>query len=381
MTSKCRVVAGGRRMTNHRQNEFRPRVGPGDSHLAAHLFEPTRMTLARELRGLKKAELAAKINRTPSAISQFESGRARPDAQTLAALSLALRVPLAFFATPPVIGTLALDACHFRSLRSATQMDRRRLLASASITSELVNLLEEEVEMPSEQVSAVARMAHGADAIEECASEVRLTWSLGLGPIPNLVRLLESKGIVVAHVPEECREVDAFSTWCGTRPFIFLVSESGSASRMRFDSVHELGHLVMHADVAPGNAEAERDANRFASAFLLPKEPFLAECPRWLNFEHLYELKRRWGVSVAALVRRAYDLGVFSEATYRRAFVRLNKTGERYNERNEPAPEAPTLIAKALQALSGDKSLDELAGDIGLRGDDLRALLVSSGVA
>lgn len=367
-------------MTNRRQNDARPPVGPGDTHLAAHLFEATRLTLARELRGLTKADVATKINRTPSAVSQFESGRARPDAQTLAALSLALGVPLAFFATRSVTGPLALDACHFRSLRSATQSDRRRLLASASITSELVNILEEEVEMPREQVSCIARQAQGPALIEQCAADVRRSWNLGLGPIPNLVRLLESKGIVVAHVPEECREVDAFSTWCGPRPFIFLVSEKGSTSRARFDAGHELGHLVMHADVAPGSAEAERDANRFASAFLLPKEPFLAECPRWLDFEHLYELKRRWGVSVAALVRRAYDLGVFSEATYRRAYVRLNKTGERYSERNEPAPEVPSMIAKALQALGDEKPLDELAADIGLRGEDLRSLLRASSV-
>lgn len=93
-----------------------------------------------------------------------------------------------------------------------------------------------------------------------------------------------------------------------------------------------------------------------------------------------YELKRRWGVSVAALVRRAYDLGVLSEATYRRAYVRLNKTKERYNERNEPAPEPPTMIAKALHAVSEDRPLDSLASEIGLRGEDLRSLLRASSV-
>lgn len=367
-------------MANRRQSDARPPIGPGDTHLAAHFFEPSRLTLARELRGLTKADLAPKINRTPSAVSQFESGRARPDAQTVAALSLALAVPLAFFATRPVIGTLALDACHFRSLRSATQSNRRRLLASASITSELVSILEEEVEMPREQVSQVARPAHTPEQIESCAADVRQAWNLGQGPIPDLVRLFESKGIVVAHVPESCREVDAFSTWCGPRPFIFLVSEKGYASRARFDAGHELGHLVMHADVAPGSTEAERDANRFASAFLLPKEPFLAECPRWLDFEHLYELKRRWGVSVPALVRRAHDLGIFSEATYRRANVRLNKTRERYSQRNEPPAESPTMIAKALHAVGDDKPLDSLASEVGLRGDDLRSLLRASSV-
>jgi Zn-dependent peptidase ImmA (M78 family) len=85
---------------------------------------------------------------------------------------------------------------------------------------------------------------------------------------------------------------------------------------------------------------------------MCPKESFLHECPTHLNIDHFYELKRRWRVSVQALVRRAYDLGVFSEATYRRAFVRLGQLGERKSERLEPAPEQPTLLGQAIGLLS-----------------------------
>jgi hypothetical protein len=120
----------------------------------------------------------------------------------------------------------------------------------------------------------------------------------------------------VTFIPHDCEDMDAFSAWHAKRPIVFLIDHKGSTSRLRFGAAHELGHLVMHADVVAGSPELERQANRFASAFLLPRETFLPECPRRLNWPHFYELKRRWKVSVAALVRRAYDLECISEASY-----------------------------------------------------------------
>src|SRR3954470_18353586 len=99
-------------------------IGKSDIHTAARLFEPERLTLARELRGLTKQQLADKIGKTPSAVSQFESARARPDGQTVGRMVLALKVPASFFAKTsdgPSLSVIPLDICHFRSLRSASQ--------------------------------------------------------------------------------------------------------------------------------------------------------------------------------------------------------------------------------------------------------------------
>jgi Zn-dependent peptidase ImmA (M78 family) len=189
-----------------------------------------------------------------------------------------------------------------------------------------------------------------------------------------VVKLLESKGIVVALIPDDCQEVDAFSAWHDGRPLIFLVRHKGSTSRTRFDAAHELGHLVMHADVAAGSPELERQANRFASAFLLPRESFLPECPRNLNWPLFRELKQRWKVSIAALLKRAYDLECLSEASYRRAFVHLNQTGERRREQHEPPAEDATLIAQAVAAIADEYSTEDLASALAMPSADLRAV-------
>lgn len=354
-------------------------LGPRDVHLATHLFRPERLTLAREYRGLTKVELAEQIGKTPSALSQFESGRIRPDPQTTAALALALKVPVAFFARAGTTPPLSTDSAFFRSLRSTTQKERRRLLARGALICDLVKYLEDHVDFPELRLALAARDAHTADELEDAAVEVRRAWGLGLGPIPKVIDLLESHGVIVTRVPDGCAEVDAFSVRNDYRPIVFLVAEKRSTSRARYDAAHELGHLVLHADVAAANPDAEREANRFAGAFLVPRESFLQECPRYLNWEHLYELKRRWRVSVAALVRRAFDLGVFSQATYRRAFMRLNHTGERFQERDEPPEERPSLLAQALRVVTPDLPTEALCNQLGIHRAILEELLEDGG--
>jgi Zn-dependent peptidase ImmA (M78 family) len=127
--------------------------------------------------------------------------------------------------------------------------------------------------------------------------------------------------------------------------------------------------------VNPANPTAEREANRFGSAFLLPRDSFLAECPDRFVYPHFLELKRRWRVSVAGLVKRAFDLGRLSEASYRRAFMFLNQNDLRRHEQNEPEPEPPHMLRRALSLVAEDLPLDQVANALGLAASDLTDLL------
>lgn len=344
-------------------------------YLAAQLFNPERLTVARELRGLTKTALAKKINKTPSALTQFEAGLVRPDVSTLHALALALAFPVQFFAREGNRLVIPLDSCSFRSLRSASQRDRRRLLASGSLVRELVSFLEDYVDFPLEAVSTLSGLA--SDDIDACAATVRREWGLGSGPIPNMVKLLESRGIIVAPIHANCVTVDAFSFWHEGRPMVMLVLDKRSPSRSRFDAAHELAHLILHNDASPGDPHVEREADRFAAAFLLPAETYSRECPARLNWPCFLELKRRWQVSLAALVRRGRDLGRLSDASYRRAFTYLNATGQRRDEPGEPTPEKPVLVAQALDLIHDEMPLDAISATLNFSVRDVLADLVT----
>ena len=57
----------------------------------------------------------------------------------------------------------------------------------------------------------------------EAAALVRARWQLEAGPVPSVVRLLEAHGVVVLRLPSGTdRRVDAFSTFSGSRPLVFL---------------------------------------------------------------------------------------------------------------------------------------------------------------
>ena len=333
---------------------------------AARGFTPDRLLVAREMAGLGINEVAERIHTSASAVTQFEKGKARPKPETLIRLALALGVPPEFFAADP-LPELPIDACHFRSLRSASIRERRRLIAHGRVLRQITDYLRDRVSFPPEQLTPLCRQVISRAEVEELALAVRDAWQLGQGPISTMVGLLEAKGVIPVEVPGHSAKLDAFSVWIEDLPLVFLTPEKHSGSRRRFDAAHELGHLLMHRGRAPGDVEAEREAHAFASAFLLPSAPFLAECPRRLDWTRLRQMKQRWGVSLAALIRRAFDLGLYTEATYRRAYAVLNQRGWRTDEPDEPEMEHPTLLARAVTLVgSAGHSLERVAAELKL---------------
>jgi Zn-dependent peptidase ImmA (M78 family) len=335
-------------------------------HSIAHNFQATRLTLARDLKEMTKQELANRVGLSTSAISQIESGKTNPDFRNVSQIALALGVSPEFFARRMSSPILPLDSCHFRSLRSASQKQRKRLLAIGTLLYDILSFCEEYIEFPEDRVSPFVRQTNSLQDIELLAAEMRRNWGLGLGPISEIIKLLEASGIMVTMMPNSCREVNAFSTWIKGKPFIFLANK-GNASDIRFDAGHELYHLLAHADAIPGDKALEKEADFFSGCFLLPRDSYYRESPKRLNWKHFEELKVRWGVSYRCLIVRSYQLGCLSEYQYHRAFVELNQMEyTKSNEPNEPVMEYPFLLTRLLEMVQEDISLEDIANGLGL---------------
>jgi hypothetical protein len=123
------------------------------------------------------------------------------------------------------------------------------------------------------------------------AASIRRHWGLGFRPIPNLIRLMESKGVRVFTLSEG-KNVDAFSFWRDGTPFIFL-NTLKSAERSRFDAAHELGHLLMHSHGYPEGREVEKEADSFASHLLMPREDVLSQLLSCLVIS-VSQFRRSW---------------------------------------------------------------------------------------
>lgn len=353
------------------------KTGKRDSpQFALDRLAPHRITFARELRGLTKKELAGSIQKTPSAISQIERGLIRPDLETFVSISFALKLPPSFFTEDQASSKhIELASCHFRSLRSTPQSMRRQSTRKGDLCIDFIELLESKgLLFPKEEITNFSFPAETDEDIENAAIALRRHWNLGLGPIPDIIKLVESKGVVVLPLEEVCNKVDAYSTWRGQRPCM-LLSQTKSVSRVRFDVSHELGHLVMHEETAAGEVKTERQANRFAGAFLAPKDSFIEECPRRWSFQAFKQMKVRWRMSIQALLYRAKNLGCISQSTHQRAMIQLSKAGMRKNEGKEWDMEKPVLVTQALELLSDRVTLDELADEMSLYPNELRDML------
>ena len=330
----------------------------------ATFFDGGRLTLARQLAGLRKNALAGQVQKTPTAVAAYESGLKRPAPATVAALALALDVAPDFFIARPHQLPTATTAPHFRSLRSTSQISRDQAHAYGCMAVDIATTIERHVEFPDRNLpSYPVSIDMPADhAPEEAAQLLRRQWELPPGPIGHLVRLAENHGCLVVFSPPGNASVDAYSFDTPLRPIILLNPAKDDYYRQRFDVAHELGHLVMHVDAEPGGRTVEDQAHRFAAEFLMPAEEIADQLPAKADWRKLGQLKQQWNVSLQALLYRARSLKVMSDVTYRNAMTTVSNRGWR---RREPGPmpllEQPSLLPRAIELLQAETKVDELA--------------------
>jgi Zn-dependent peptidase ImmA (M78 family)/transcriptional regulator with XRE-family HTH domain len=351
-----------------------------DASDIAALFDRTRLRLARELRGLNQVELAREVGSINAAsLSQFENGHARPAAPTLRRLSVALHVPVAFFATPARPDPTEEVDGFFRSLRSTTPRDRHRALAYAQLAHELTLELEKFVRLPEVDLPRKAPAKENATSPDSASSArmVREAWGIPPGPIDDLVRTLERHGIVTTRFRVGMDDVDAFSVAFPGRPIIALGADKGHRDRSRFDAAHELGHLVMHFPDQAGSKAIESEADQFAAEFLMPEADIKNELPSRADWSILIRLKAKWHVSIASLIVRAKTLEVMNERAYGQAWKALSVRGWRKREPGDLGPpESPILLQRALLvAAEGGVTLDEIIQRAGFPEDDIHTIL------
>ncbi|ABQ69818.1 protein of unknown function DUF955 [Rhizorhabdus wittichii RW1] len=314
------------------------------------MFNPQRLILGRKRRKMTARSLAGAIGVSPITISRLENGANEPESDTVDALAAALDFPRAFFFAEDV-DELPAGAASFRSLSSMSAKERDAALSAGAIAYLFHDWVAERFNLPGGDIPDVRDEA----TPEGAARIVRAQWGLGEQPISNMVRLLESKGVRVFSLCEDTKNVDAFSCWRGDRPFVFL-NTFKSTERSRFDAAHELGHLVMHRHGAPQDSrQAESEADKFASAFLMPADDVVSRIRYVPGLDSLVSFKRRWGVSVAALNYRLHKLGIVSEWQNRSLNVELSSRGYRRQEPEGLSPETSALWPQIFTALWQDR--------------------------
>lgn len=307
-------------------------------------FNPSRLIVARKRRLLKKKELATKLHVELRTIVRWELAQSEPSSDNISALSEVLGFPAAFFFAGDIDEPLDRHTS-FRSQTAMTAVERDAALAAGQIGFLVSDWVTERFELPMAGLPDL----HLYEP-EDAARMLRHEWALGEKPVSNMLHMLESKGVRVFSLAENTAHVNAFSLWRKNTPYVFLNTYK-SAESSRFDSAHELAHLVLHQDGGVTGREAEEQANRFASAFLMPAADIRAALPQSHSLDKMIGAKRRWGVSLAALNYRLHKLQITTDWKYRDFCIAIVKRGFGKIEPNPIAREQSIVWEKVLKSL------------------------------
>jgi Zn-dependent peptidase ImmA (M78 family)/transcriptional regulator with XRE-family HTH domain len=317
---------------------------------------PERIKEAREARGYTLERFAEVLQVTRQAVAQYETGQIVPSSDTMSRIAGATAQPPAFFITPHERASDDISP-FWRSLKRMEEHHRRRIARRLQWAYDISEFIGRFIHLPDIRLPHVEFDSElGTDEeVERAAMAVRELWGCGSGPVRNLVALFEDNGILLVHEAVECEDMDAVSCWQCGRPFILFSAEVSSGPRSAFNLAHELGHLVLHAGVEIGIRNLDRiekQANRFAGAFLLPRETFSREV-LGTSIGYFKYLKERWGVSIAAMVYRCKDLGVLSKSQQAYLMRQMNylKMKEVEPLDDQFAPGQPALLGESLRML------------------------------
>jgi Zn-dependent peptidase ImmA (M78 family)/DNA-binding XRE family transcriptional regulator len=342
------------------------------------MVTPSRITLARKRRGLTLADLSNRAGVSLQSLSNYETGRTAPRPTTVRRIADALDFPEKFF-NGPDIDELPADGISWRARTRTPPRILDSARAAGTLGAQLYEWIDERFQLPDPDLPSL-----GKPDPETAAEMVRTRWELGNAPAPNMVHLLEAHGVRVFSLPPDSLEVDAFAVWRGSVPFVFLNTMT-TVERGRFDAAHELGHLIMHGsgERPCTGPEAERQANDFASAFLMPAAGVLGHMPAGARVDQILQGKRIWKVSAMALTYRVHDLGLLTDWQYRSTCAELSVRGYRTDEpQGLKKRETSQILTKVFQGLwSKGIRPGDVAGQLGVTADEMGKMLFGLTIA
>lgn len=242
-----------------------------------------RLAAARTRLGMTQDAAAEALALPRTAVVQIEAGRRSVSTLELAEFAKLYRVPVAEFfdtAAPADEDPLVALGRISEELRSsaAASDSIRKCVDLFREGAELTQMLgRESAPLPPSYAATVVSHAQAAEQGIAAAEGERRRLDLGDAPIADICRLISEQGIwaVSADLPEGFSGLFLHHSSTGAA---VVVKKDHPLPRKRFSYAHEFAHALFDRDLkatftAKSNATdlAERRANAFAAAFLMPK--------------------------------------------------------------------------------------------------------------
>ncbi|WP_019543608.1 ImmA/IrrE family metallo-endopeptidase [Selenomonas bovis] len=339
-------------------------------------FNGQRLRDALQFRGKKMAELSRETGISRQSLSLYANEENVPPYENVQRIAKNLDFPSEYFLSEDKCTTVTTNT-YFRSQAAAKKKEQNAQEKKLEYTAKMYEILLNYVDFPALHLTLPMGIYADADdvvnaepeemqeKIEKLTLSLRKAWGIGNAPIENMQFLLESNGIVMTGFRNVDDKIDAFSQKVHVKNgdsvyIVALALGKKPRERLRFDMAHELGHIMMHnwdesnEDLNREEFNAiERQANMFASAFLLPRESFgKMVSPYATNIEFYRSLKKKWGVSMQAMMYRARQLDIISVNQFQYMMRQISQKGWRTHEPGDvPGNLNSTIFQGAIDVL------------------------------
>lgn len=297
----------------------------------------------RESSGWNLEELSKRFGTTPNIISEFETGQRSLTLTQLKEMSSLFKRPLAsFFLSKPKQGKpLPKD---YRFLPNRTNIFDRKTIFAIRRARNLQSIGKELSQNIRYETATKAKKAELTDNPEIIASEYREIFDLSFEKqrklrdayklFGYLRDVFEDSNVLVFQFSMPIEDARGFAL-ADDLPSIVVINSKDSIEARLFTLMHEFGHILLGETVIdiPDETLANRDSierwcNRFASLFLLPKEPVIdlfKEYPGKLTETGtLNSLSRKYKVSKALLLVKMLELNYISRPEFENVMSRYS---------------------------------------------------------
>ncbi|WP_117198032.1 ImmA/IrrE family metallo-endopeptidase [Nocardiopsis sp. TNDT3] len=329
--------------------------------------QPAMLTLARESRGLTQTDVASLMTQasgdadtsvSQGYVSKAEAGRVAVTAERLELYATALGYPPNLLCQDPQVHGVGVGLIHHRKKASMPVSSVRRINALLVLTRIQLRGLARAARQDPGTVLFPHMEVDGYTPPRVVARRIREKWDIPSGPVANVIGAAEKAGALVVLRDLDSDLLDAVSQQQGNKAPILLVSNRAPGCRCRFSVAHEIGHLIMHQEPGVGTKQ-EKEADAFAAEFLMPAKDIRAAFPARLTVAELADLKRTWGVSMAALLRRAQSLSIITDWQYRTLTIEMSTLGYRTSEPVDIPLERPQAVPELVAALRQEHGISD----------------------
>ncbi len=303
------------------------------------------LTFAREYRGFTQKALSDAISGlSQSNLSKYEKGIGALSDETVERIMAYLNFPKSFLDLN--IGD-NVEYKHYRKKTSKISAnDKKKIDRMISLIAYTFDWMSDMLELPDFALGSYD-LEQGISP-KDVARQVRRQCKLGTAPIKDICKILEKNGVFLYFWDCPYDDFDGVSLITDNGYHLIIVNKNHSNDRLRWTIAHEAGHNLMHECTTfflNEHRDKEKEANEFASEFLMPesevKRAFVG-----ITMKRAAEFKTYWLTSIAAIIRRAKELGCITNEKYVQLRVEISRRHWNVKEPIEVYLDSPTVFDK-----------------------------------